>query len=334
MEIKKHVLIIDNSNLSYTGEDINGAILRGTETSLILLAEEFAKKGINVYFSTNTNNAKKVNNVYYINAGNVDKKLNYDLVIAVSNANLFKDIKSKKNVIFSVSNQSIEKFIRKGQLFSTYLYKPTIVTLCEYQFKKRNLLTSLYGKLIIPITVDKIFVEEKIDINFIPEKKAIYNIRSNRNLDELIEIWENYIYPKDKESKFYITPNLIKYNKSHKKNNIFLRNIGSRDQMIKELKQARMLLYLGHKSDIFTLTAEESIKLCVPVITYGIGSLSERVSHGNNGFIAKNQSEFAKYTLDLLNDDSMLFELKRKMLKNRLINSWSNIADMWIKEFL
>ena len=104
--------------------------------------------------------------------------------------------------------------------------------------------------------------------------------------------------------------------------------------MIKELKQARMLLYLGHKSDIFTLTAEESIKLCVPVITYGMGSLSERVSHGNNGFIAKNQSEFAKYTLDLLNDDSMLFELKRKMLKNRLINSWSNIADMWIKEFL
>ena len=26
MEIKKHVLIIDNSGLSYTGEDINGAI--------------------------------------------------------------------------------------------------------------------------------------------------------------------------------------------------------------------------------------------------------------------------------------------------------------------
>ena len=334
MKIKKHVLIIDNTNLSYTGEDIDGTILRGTETSLILLAEEFAKKGINVSFSTKTDNAKKINNVYYINDNAINKELYYDLVIAVSNANLFRGIKSKKNAIFSVSNQSIEKFIRKKQLFSTYLYKPTIVTLCEYQFKKRNFLTSPYGKVIIPITVDKIFVEEKIDVNFIPEKKAIYNIRSNRNLDQLIEIWENSIYPKDKESKFYITPNLIKYNENHKRNNILLRNIGSRDQMIKELKQARMLLYLGHKSDIFTLTAEESIKLCVPVITYGMGSLSERVSHGNNGFIAKNRAEFAKYTLDLLKDDSMLFELKRKMFKNRLENSWSNIADMWIKEFL
>ena len=32
--------------------------------------------------------------------------------------------------------------------------------------------------------------------------------------------------------------------------------------MIDELKHSRVLLYLGHKSDIFTLTAEEAIKLC------------------------------------------------------------------------
>jgi len=334
MEIKKKILIIDNSNLSYTGNDINGSFLRGTETSLILLAEEFSKKEIKVYFSTEIDKTKIVNSVHYINSNNINKEIYYDLVIAVSNANLFKNIKSKKKAIFSVSNQSIEKFIRKGQLFSTYLYKPTIVTLCEYQFKKRSFLTSPYGKMIIPITVDKVFIEEKIDVNFVPEKKAIYNIRSNRNLDELVNIWINFIFPKAKDSEFYITPNLFKYNDVYKKNNIFLRNIGSRAEMIQELKRARMLLYLGHKSDIFTLTVEESIKLCVPVVTYGIGSVSERVSHGNNGFIAKNEYEFAKYTLDLLNDDSILFELKKKMFKTRLINSWSNIAEMWIKKFL
>ena len=334
MEIKKKILIIDNSNLSYTGNDINGAFLRGTETSLILLAEEFSKKGIKVYFSTEIDKTKIVNSVHYINSNNINKEIYYDLVIAVSNANLFKNIKSKKKAIFSVSNQSIEKFIRKGQLFSTYLHKPTIVTLCEYQFNKRSFLTSPYGKMIIPITVDKVFIEEKIDVNFVPEKKAIYNIRSNRNLDELVNIWINFIFPKAKDSEFYITPNLFKYNDVYKKNNIFLRNIGSRAEMIQELKRARMLLYLGHKSDIFTLTVEESIKLCVPVVTYGIGSVSERVSHGNNGFIAKNEYEFAKYTLDLLNDDSILFELKKKMFKTRLINSWSYIAEMWIKKFL
>ena len=52
---KKQILIIDNSELSYTGDDINGFVLRGTETSLILLSEALAKKNIDVFFATKTN---------------------------------------------------------------------------------------------------------------------------------------------------------------------------------------------------------------------------------------------------------------------------------------
>ena len=331
---KKQILIIDNSELSYAGDDINGFVLRGTETSLILLSEEFAKKNIDVFFSTNTKKETTVNGVHYINKNNINKDKIYDLSIAVSNVNLFNKIRSIKKAIFSVSNQSIEKFFRKKQFLSTYIHKPTIVTLCEYQFKKRSFFTAPFGKITIPITVDKQFLDEKIDIDFIPPKKAIYNIRSNRNLDELIHIWTKMIYPKSNELEFHITPNLIQHLDEYKDSNIFLRKIGSRREMINELKHSRVLLYLGHKSDIFTLTAEESIKLCVPVITYGIGSLSERVSHGENGFIAKNQTQFAKYTLDLMNDDHLFADLKKKMFKKRSEITWSAIADIWIKKFL
>ena len=331
---KKQILIIDNSDLSFTGDDINGPILRGTETSLILLSEEFAKKNLDVFFATKTYQEKKINGVYYINKNNIDKEKTYDLAIAVSNANLFNEIKSYKKAIFSVSNQSLEKFFRKRQFISTYIHKPVVVTLCNYQFKRRSFFTAPFGKLTIPITVDRQFIDEEVDINFIPAKKAIYNIRSNRNLNTLLDIWTGLIYPKDKNLEFHITPDLIQYSDKLKKQNIFLRTIGTRREMINELKHSRVLLYLGHKSDIFTLTAEEAIKLCVPVITYGIGSLIERVSHGNNGFIAKNSSEFAKYTLDVMNDDSILQELKAKMFKKRLELTWSIIADTWIKNFL
>ena len=51
--MKKKIIIIDNSNLSYSGEDINGLTLRGTETSLILLAEQFIRTGIEVHFCNN-----------------------------------------------------------------------------------------------------------------------------------------------------------------------------------------------------------------------------------------------------------------------------------------
>tara|TARA_B100001057_G_scaffold437469_1_gene469290 strand:+ start:1298 stop:2302 length:1005 start_codon:yes stop_codon:yes gene_type:complete len=331
---KKQILILDNSNLSYSGSDINDPILRGTETSLILLSEELAKKNLDVFFATKTNKEKSINGVHYINENNIDREKVYDLAIAVSNANLFNKIKSIKKAVFSVSNQSLEKFIRKRQFISTYTHKPVIVTLCDYQFKKRSFLTSPFGKLTIPITVDRRFINEKIDINFIPPQKAIYNIRSNRNLDTLLHIWIDLVYPKNKNLEFHITPNLVQYSDKFKNHNIFLRTLGSRREMIDELKNSRVLLYLGHKSDIFTLTAEEAIKLCVPVITYGIGSLSERVSHGENGFIAKNSSEFAKYTLDLMNNDSILKELKTKMFRKRAEITWSVIADTWIERFL
>ena len=52
---KKQIIIIDNSGLSYTGNDINGPILRGTETSLILLSEELIKKNCDVFFANNIN---------------------------------------------------------------------------------------------------------------------------------------------------------------------------------------------------------------------------------------------------------------------------------------
>lgn len=331
----KKIIIIDNSNLNYDGNDINGEMLRGTETSLIFLANEFYKRGFCVDFVNNIKKEITINGVNYLNYSNEEyKKKFYDLAIAVSDANYFKNIISKKKALFSVSNQPIEKFLRKKQLFPFIKFKPTVVTLCNYQFKKRSYLTSFFGKKIIPITVDPNFYYTKIDENYLPQKKVLYNVRSNRNLDQLIDIWINKIFPHDKESIFHITPGLIDNVERLSEFNIFERKLTSRKNLIDDLKEYRALLYLGHKSDIFTLTAEEAIKCCVPVVTYGIGSLSDRVSHNKSGFIVKNENEFAEKTLNLLNKDQFYLDLKKQMFKSRNFNSWSNIADQWIDTFL
>ena len=103
--------------------------------------------------------------------------------------------------------------------------------------------------------------------------------------------------------------------------------------MIEELKNYRALTYLGHKSDIFTLTAEEAIKVCLPVITFGIGSLKERVTHMETGFIANNDQEFADFTIKLLSDDMFYINMKKKMKMRRKENNWEYIAGEWIKYF-
>ena len=332
--LNKKIIIIDNSDLSYTGDDINGTILRGTEASLILLSEQFVRMGINVDYCNTIDTKKNINGVNYFNKNNIDKNIIYDLAIAISDANEFNRVSSIKKAVFSNSNQPIEKFIRKKQLIPFLKYKPILITLCDYQFKKRSFFTSFYGKKTIPITVDPMFLDIDVDDNFLPKRKVVYNIRSNRNLDQLIKIWCEKIFPTNNEFELYITPNLINYNDYHQKYNIFTRTIGSRSEMIEELKYYRALTYPGHKSDIFTLKAEEAIKLCLPVVTFGTGSLRERVTHDETGFIARNDQEFADYTIKLLNDDNFYLNLKKKMKKKRKENNWDFIANKWIRYFL
>ena len=62
----------------------------------------------------------------------------------------------------------------------------------------------------------------------------------------------------------------------------------------------------------------------------GIGSLSERVKHGQTGFIAKNENEFANYALEILNDNSVWQELRNNLKKIRGIKNWPNVAQKLI----
>ena len=100
----KSVLFIDNSDSDFTGDDLNSTKVRGTESSLILLAESFVKKNINVKVLTEVKQDVICNGVLYGNKHSSQEKY-YDLCIAISNANLFRNISSKKK-LFGLTHYS------------------------------------------------------------------------------------------------------------------------------------------------------------------------------------------------------------------------------------
>ena len=329
----KSILFIDNSNSDFTGLDINTTKVRGTESSLILLAESLVKKNIYVKVLTKIDEDVLCNGVIYSNK-NAHQETKYDLCVAISNANLFNKISAKKKVVWSNSLQPLEKFLRKKQLWPFLKHNPEVVTMCNYQFYKRSYLTSMYGKHMISLSVDPRFYNEKVDLEKIPNPYALNNVRSHRNLDWLIDIWTKSFNNKDGKAKLFINPNLIEYSDEMKESNIYERKFGSRDDLINELRNTRVFAYTGHKSDIWVLTVEEAVQMCVPIVTYGIGSVEDRVIHNETGFIAKNDEEFAKYLEMLLFDDEFYNKIRRKMFKRRGFKNWDFIADIWIKKFL
>jgi glycosyltransferase involved in cell wall biosynthesis len=191
----------------------------------------------------------------------------------------------------------------------------------KYHKENRNYLLKLFGTINLEWAVDPLFLEAKLDENLI-ENRAIFTSRRDRNLDLLIKLWIKDIFPKNKSIKLYSTPSELINNDY----NIFARNFEDKTTMVKDLLKSKVLLVPGHKGELYCIAAEEARELCIPIITLGIGSLSERVEHGITGFIAKTPKEFADYTLKIFNDENLWKDLRNNLIKLRGTKKWDKVA--------
>ena len=315
------ICFLDNSPIPYTSNNLNSKNIRGGENAIIHLSNELSKLGNNIEVYNSFKDICVINGVKWSNISHTNKNLTYDIAFTNNDIKLFDKIIAKKYVAFSHSIQSIEKFIRKGQLFSYLRYKPKIVLLGKYHKENRNYLLKLFGTINLEWAVDPLFLETKLDENLI-ENRAIFTSRRDRNLDLLIKLWIKDIFPKNKSIKLYSTPSELINNDY----NIFARNFEDKKTMVKDLLKSKVLLVPGHKGELYCIAAEEARELCIPIITLGIGSLSERVEHGITGFIAKTPEEFADYTLKIFNDENLWKNLRNNLIKLRGSKKWDKVA--------
>ena len=239
---------------------------------------------------------------------------------------LLNKVNAKKKIVISYSLQSIEKFIRKGQLLSYFKERPTVYVIGDYHMKKRSNLISLFGKQILDISIDDLFIKTKL-LDNIDNNLAIFSSRPDRNLSILIEIWNNKIFPSYNLGKLLVTPS----DKFEEINNIKFRKMGTHNELIKDLLKSRIFLIPGHKAELFCLAAEEARELCIPIVTLGIGSLSERVEHEKTGFIAKNDDEFANYTNELFKNDNLWNSIRSNLINLRSSRTWEISAKKFIE---
>ena len=123
------ICFLDNSPIPYTTNDLNSKLIRGGENAIIHLSNELSKLGNKVEVYNNIENDCVIDDVKWFNLRGLNKNSVYDVAFTNNDIRLFDNIIAKKYVAFSHSIQTIEKFIRKGQLFSYLKYKPKIVIL-------------------------------------------------------------------------------------------------------------------------------------------------------------------------------------------------------------
>jgi hypothetical protein len=317
------ICLLDKTNFEYSYDDLYSEKLRGAEMILINLSKNLSELGHQVFVINNCSkkvHMDKSNNWFNINMSNEVNLPIFDVSISNADTNLLNLVQSKKKFIISYSLQSIEKFLRKNQLFSYLKNKPKVLLLGNDHKTKRSRLLSLFGSVIIDLSIDDIFIKttllpsKEIDSNL-----AIFSSRPERNSQLLLNIWRDKIFPNFRSGKLLITEN----NKSFHDSNIMARKLGNQNDLINDLLRSRMFLVPGHKAELFCLAAEEARELCLPIVTLGIGSLKERVVHGETGFIAKNENQFANYVLELFKNDDLWTKLRNNLISKRGQNNWT-----------
>ena len=160
------------------------------------------------------------------------------------------------------------------------------------------------------------------------ENRAIFISRRDRNLNILIKICKEKVFKKNKSIKLFITPSDL----IDKNFNIFSRDFDDKKSMVKDMLKSKVLLVPGHKGEPFCIAAEEARELCMPIITLGIGSLSERVENDVTEFVAKNEDEFADFTLQIFSDYNLWKKLRNNLLQLRGTRKWRTVASDLIKQ--
>ena len=325
------IILIENSTKIYDGYSRNNAQLRGAELALINYSEELAKKKFNVILLNNCNQENVINGVKYININNLKNKLDCDIAIVNSDANYFKFVNSKKNFLLSHSIQNLEKFIRHKQLSAFLKYKPVVLCFSNYHFSNRSFFTSLFGKKIIIPSIDDDFFNFNLKTNI--NKDAIFYSRFDRNGQIVVDMWKRNYRKLYNNNKLFINSDLIDREQDLEKFNIYKKPYLEKNKLIEFLSNFRLLIVPGHKGEVFCNVAEEAKALCIPIVTMGIGALSERVRHNFNGFICKNIDDFENKIFDLMNNDELYLTLKNNLYKERGLNKWKNTVEKLIKLF-
>ena len=325
------IILIENSTKIYDGYSRNNAQLRGAELALINYSEELAKKKFNVILLNNCNQENVINGVKYININNLKNKLDCDIAIVNSDANYFKFVNSKKNFLLSHSIQNLEKFIRHKQLSAFLKYKPVVLCFSNYHFSNRSFFTSMFGKKIIIPSIDDDFFNFNLKTNI--NKDAIFYSRFDRNGQIVVDMWKRNYRKLYNNNKLFINSDLIDREQDLEKFNIYKKPYLEKNKLIEFLSNFRLLIVPGHKGEVFCNVAEEAKALCIPIVTMGIGALSERVRHNFNGFICKNIDDFENKIFDLMNNDELYLTLKNNLYKERGLNKWKNTVEKLIKLF-
>lgn len=329
-------IVFVNSTVSYDGNSLRCGPLGGVESATVQLSEALVARGHDLTVLTAARTATEVNGVTYRPAG--EGTVEADLVIVNNVGSDLYFVKAPRRVVWIHNTRAFDRFLRKGGPGATFRYWPAAVYLGAYHKSTISRFIPYRRRIFIPYAVGQPFTTADPGDSVPRAPRAIHFSQPYRDAQNLVRIWLEAIHPAVPRAEFHIFGGDWRpegySDETLAAGGIMLQDRLSKDGLVEEMRQARVMLYRGYKDETFCLAAAESIAMGVPVVTAGIGSLRERVLHGETGLIGETDERFAEAAVRVLTDDALWSRLHRGGLSTRESDGWDVVAARWEEAFL
>lgn len=178
-----------------------------------------------------------------------------------------------------------------------------------------------------------------------PPPRAVFTSNPTRGLASLLILWREAIRPRIPNGELHIFSGPQVYgatgqraaamraaladaeaNASH---GVIIRTPVAKAELARELAQARTLLYLGDPGETFCLAVAEAQAMGVPAVVRPVGSVGERVVHGETGYVEADPADFADRAVQLMADDGLWARQSSNALARRDALSWPKSAALF-----
>ena len=312
--------------------------LGGIESLNLELAKTLSKENINVTLATDCKKTiikNKITNIPINKLKSNSKNFSFDSIVTSNDTSLYSYFKKSKKILWLHNKLQIEKAIRKKNFFPINYHRPHVVFVSNYLSDFTSNVLLFKKRFVISNFLSNFFIVKKM--NFNRKKIFVWSVQRDKGLSELIEIWINKIYQRDKSLKLYIFGVNNKISKSKntflKSKNIFFFGRVSKSKLKSTYLNSLAMICLGY-DETFCLNALEANSCGLPIITFGKTALKDFSISNYNSIIAKNFD-------DLENKIFYLSSLNKRKKDALIKNSFNHskkfrlniISKLWIKLF-
>ena len=343
-----HIVLADDG-ISFDGKIFETKPLGGVESSFVCLAEALARRGHEVSVFNKCPEPITHNGVEWVpidTGGPTGQPYgalpdHADFYIANRGDKLIPLVTHAKRTVFWIHNPA-GYLLKWRYLSKLWRRRPVVVFIGNYHATTYPKWAPDGGRVVIPYGIPEPFRRAE-PATETPGPRAIFTSNPLRSLDWLLDIWSRGIYPHVPGAELHIFAGAAVYgsvgdakaqqmeeilNRAHdmKQQGVIVRGTAPKQQLVKELRASRVMLYRGDLNETFCLAVGEAQAMGVPAVVQNIGSVVERVINGATGFVADDDGSFINAARDLLSDDGLWRQHHDAALKSQRQWRWDDAA--------